>query len=154
MDPARAYLIAMVKQNRATLASLSRALGRNHAYLHQFVHRGTPKKLPDRLRRELAGLLGTSEAVLAGPAESGHEQEIDGTEMAEGIAPDSFPARLAMARAQSPYPLPSTFADAAQIDRPRYRAFEEGEIEPSLDELDRLSWLSGKSLDWLIRGES
>lgn len=150
MDPARAYLLAMVKQNRVTLASLSRALGRNHAYLHQFVHRGTPKHLPERVRRELAGLLGMPEATLISPEKA----SIGRTANAKVVAnpPVSFPARLAMARAQSDYPRPSSFAKAAEIDQTRYSALEEGEVEPSLDELDRLSHASGKTLDWLIRG--
>jgi len=150
VDPARAYLLAMVKQNRVTLASLSRALGRNHAYLHQFVHRGTPKHLPERVRRELAGLLGMPEATLIAPEKASVSRAANAKVLAN--APDSFPARLAMARAQSNYPRPSAFAKAAEIDQTRYSALEEGEVEPSLDELDRLSQTSGKTLDWLIRG--
>jgi transposase len=150
LDPARAYLIELVRQNHVTLASLSRALGRNHAYLHQFVHRGTPKRLPDTLRRELAELLGTSESAL-------NERDdiaaaLAGAGSSKSSAPGNFPARLAIARAQSRFPLPTAFAEAAGIDRGRYRSLEEGEFEPSLEELDKLSSTSGKSLEWLIRG--
>jgi hypothetical protein len=49
---------------RASLAS-----GKNHAYLHQFVHRGTPRRLPEDVRYALAAHLGVDQSVLrdAGP---------------------------------------------------------------------------------------
>jgi hypothetical protein len=50
-----------------TLAGLSRALGRNQAYLQQFVARGVPRRLPERERAELARLLDLPESQLGGP---------------------------------------------------------------------------------------
>lgn len=47
-----------------SLASLSRALGRNAAYLHQYIHRQSPRRLPEADRHKLAHLLGISEAEL------------------------------------------------------------------------------------------
>jgi len=123
--------------------------------LHQFVHRGTPKRLPDQLRRELAELLGTPEVALIDPdAQSDDLPLLSFDDAHLAIAPKNFAARLAIARAQSPYPLPSSFAKAARIDAARYRSLEEGEAEPSIDELDRMSWISGKSLEWLVRGST
>lgn len=40
-----------------TLASLSRALGRNAAYLHQYIHRQSPRLLPEAERYKIASLL-------------------------------------------------------------------------------------------------
>ena len=46
------------------LRRLSRALGRNDAYLQQFLQRGSPRRLPEDVRYQLAGLLGVDEQLL------------------------------------------------------------------------------------------
>ena len=51
-----------------SLSALSRLLGRNVAYLQQYVRRGTPRVLPEADRATLAAFLGIDEAVLGGPA--------------------------------------------------------------------------------------
>ncbi|MBB3348663.1 MULTISPECIES: S24 family peptidase [unclassified Sphingomonas] len=52
------------------LSALSRMIGRNQAYLSQFVLRGSPRRLPERERRLLADFLALDEAVLgAAPRE-------------------------------------------------------------------------------------
>ena len=48
-------------------AGLSRMLGRNPAYIQQYVRRGVPKKLKEEERRKLARYFSISEAVLGGP---------------------------------------------------------------------------------------
>ena len=48
-------------------AGLSRMLGRNPAYIQQFVRRGTPKRLKEEERGKLARYFGISEAMLGGP---------------------------------------------------------------------------------------
>ena len=40
-----------------TLKQASRAIGRNNAYLQQFLHRGTPRHLPEDVRHRLAASL-------------------------------------------------------------------------------------------------
>jgi hypothetical protein len=40
-----------------TLKQASRAIGRNNAYLQQFLHRGTPRRLPEDVRHRLAAFL-------------------------------------------------------------------------------------------------
>lgn len=66
-DPVRQLLVAEAEKRGETLASLSKRLGKNHAYLQQFVRRGVPTELPERVRHELAALLGLEEARLRGP---------------------------------------------------------------------------------------
>lgn len=51
-----------------SLAWLSRALGRNDAYLQQFVKRGTPRRLDEQDRRWLAAYFNVDEAALGGMA--------------------------------------------------------------------------------------
>src|ERR1700733_346232 len=61
----RERLVALVDANpQHTLQSLSLALGRNHAYLHQYVMTGSPRELRERDRRQLAVLLGCTESDL------------------------------------------------------------------------------------------
>lgn len=54
-----------------SLAALSRLIGRNAAYLQQFVVRGSPRLLAEADRRKLARYLGLSDAALGGPALEG-----------------------------------------------------------------------------------
>lgn len=54
-----------------SLAALSRLIGRNAAYLQQFVARGTPRLLAEADRRKLARYLGIADAALGGPLAEG-----------------------------------------------------------------------------------
>ena len=64
----RAALLALVAERAGeSLASLSRLIGRNEAYLQQWVTRGTPRVLAEADRAVLARYLGVGEAVLGGP---------------------------------------------------------------------------------------
>ena len=67
IDP-RAALVAAAAMRGETLAALSRWLGRNAAYLQQYVKRGSPRVLPERERRRLADYLGVNDAELGGPS--------------------------------------------------------------------------------------
>lgn len=51
-----------------SLSELSRMIGRNLAYLQQFVRRGTPRELAERDRRLLAQFFGVDETMLGGEA--------------------------------------------------------------------------------------
>jgi phage repressor protein C with HTH and peptisase S24 domain len=63
---ARAALDALIRERREDYSSLSRLLGRNPAYIQQFIKRGVPKKLDEEDRRTLARYFGVSEALLGG----------------------------------------------------------------------------------------
>lgn len=66
---ARSRLLALATERRVSLAQLSALIGRNSAYLQQFVRKGSPRKLDENDRRTLARFLGVDEAVLGGPEE-------------------------------------------------------------------------------------
>lgn len=51
---------------KGTLAEWSRQLGKNHAYLHQFIHRQTPRKLDETTRHDLAKIMNVHESKLGG----------------------------------------------------------------------------------------
>ena len=57
-------------------AGLSRMLGRNPAYIQQFVRRGVPKRLKEAERRKLARYFAISESLLGGPAEENGSNEL------------------------------------------------------------------------------
>ena len=65
-DP-RAALRAFADASGASLSALSRMLGRNVAYLQQYVARGSPQRLPERERRLLAEYFGVAESMLGAP---------------------------------------------------------------------------------------
>ena len=65
-DP-RAALERLIADNRADYAGLSKLVGRNPAYIQQFIKRGTPRRLPEKERGVLARYFGVDERVLGGP---------------------------------------------------------------------------------------
>lgn len=70
-DDPRQVLARAAAARGASLSALSRMLGRNVAYLQQYVARGSPRVLPERDRRMLADFLGVDEVALGGPAAGG-----------------------------------------------------------------------------------
>jgi phage repressor protein C with HTH and peptisase S24 domain len=67
-DP-RLVLQRLCLERGEDFAGLSRMLGRNPAYVQQFVRRGVPKRLGEAERRKLARYFGVPESVLGGPPE-------------------------------------------------------------------------------------
>src|SRR3954451_6731333 len=67
-DP-RLVLQRLCAERGEDFAGLSRMLGRNPAYIQQFVRRGVPKRLGEQERRKLARYFAIPEALLGGPAE-------------------------------------------------------------------------------------
>jgi hypothetical protein len=70
-DPVRALVERLVAERRVELATVSRAIGRNHAYLSQFLSRGVPRHLPERAREALARYFNISADALRPPEERG-----------------------------------------------------------------------------------
>lgn len=66
-DP-RAALQRLILENGDDYAGLSKLVGRNAAYIQQFIKRGSPKKLPETERGILARYYGVEETLLGGPA--------------------------------------------------------------------------------------
>ncbi|HVJ03003.1 MAG TPA: phage repressor protein, partial [Sphingomonas sp.] len=70
-DGQRAALEALMAEQGASLSELSRVIGRNPAYLQQYLKRGTPRLLAEADRALLARYFGVPEARLGGPAPEG-----------------------------------------------------------------------------------
>ncbi|MFL6728607.1 MAG: helix-turn-helix transcriptional regulator [Sphingomicrobium sp.] len=66
LDP-RMMLERLCTERGEDFAGLSRMLGRNPAYIQQYVRRGVPKRLREEDRRKLARYFSISEEVLGGP---------------------------------------------------------------------------------------
>jgi hypothetical protein len=62
LDPVR----KLIRERVPNLKEMSLALGRSHSFLHQFLTRGTPVKLPEDVRKLLAEKLSVSEDLLRG----------------------------------------------------------------------------------------
>ena len=58
----------MARERGVGYAALSRLLGRNPAYVQQFIKRGSPRKLEEADRGTLARFFGVAESALGGPA--------------------------------------------------------------------------------------
>jgi phage repressor protein C with HTH and peptisase S24 domain len=69
-DP-RLILERLCAERGEDFAGLSRMLGRNAAYIQQFVRRGVPKRLREEERRKLARYFSVSETLLGGPPDDG-----------------------------------------------------------------------------------
>ena len=65
-DPRR-VIERLCTERGEDFAGLSRMLGRNPAYIQQFVRRGVPKRLKEAERRKLARYFSISESLLGGP---------------------------------------------------------------------------------------
>lgn len=70
IDP-RAELDRLISASGDDYLALSRMLGRNDAYIQQFIKRGSPKILPERERGLLARYFGVDERALGAPEAAG-----------------------------------------------------------------------------------
>lgn len=103
LDPIRARVLKLIQYRDTDLKHASIAIGRNAAYLHQFIFRGTPRVLPEDLRKALADELRV-------PAESLRHRQI----------PPRKPRSKSVARDDQSLPskqgLPEGYSAIAEID--------------------------------------
>ena len=66
-EDARANLEKLIRENGHDFAALSKMLGKNPAYIQQYIRRGSPKKLDENDRRRLAEFYGVDERLLGAP---------------------------------------------------------------------------------------
>jgi len=65
-DP-RAALDRLLTERGLDYARISQVIGRNPAYIQQYIKRGSPRRLGEQDRARIAAYLGVSEAMLGGP---------------------------------------------------------------------------------------
>ncbi|WP_448581510.1 S24 family peptidase [Thermaurantiacus sp.] len=68
-DEIRRRLDELIRARGTDYLAVSRLLGRNPAYIQQFIKRGVPRHLGERDRRLLAAHFGVDEAELGGPSQ-------------------------------------------------------------------------------------
>ena len=92
----RTVLENLCTERGEDFAGLSRMLGRNPAYIQQFVRRGVPKKLKEAERRKLARYFSVPESLLGGPdtAEEGQAGliPVKRTLVQASAGPGAYPA--------------------------------------------------------------
>ena len=69
-EDARAALERLIEERGEDYSALSRLIGRNVAYVQQFIKRGTPKRLAEEDRRTLARYFDVPEQLLGGSGEA------------------------------------------------------------------------------------
>ena len=65
-DSPRQLLEKLCAERGENFASLSRLIGRNDAYIQQYLRKGTPRQLKERERRTLARYFQIPESLLGG----------------------------------------------------------------------------------------
>jgi len=73
-DP-RVELERLIQSHGDDYSALSRLVGRNPAYIQQFIKRGSPKNLPERERSILARYYGVDPQLLGAPEEAGGKHD-------------------------------------------------------------------------------
>jgi hypothetical protein len=73
MNDARTTLDRLIQERGTDYTAMSRLLGRNAAYIQQFIRRGSPRKLDEEDRRKLAKFFGVDETVLGGQPAPGRD---------------------------------------------------------------------------------
>src|SRR5690606_35355101 len=73
VDP-RETLDRLIRERGDSYDAVSRLIGRNPAYIQQFVKRGSPRKLDEADRRLLARYFGVDERLLGAPEEAPWQQ--------------------------------------------------------------------------------
>lgn len=70
MDAIRSLILKLAAERQQHLSHISKAIGRNSSYLQQFIRRGVPAVLPEKVRLDLASHFGIDESELGGPTRS------------------------------------------------------------------------------------
>ncbi len=70
MNTVAETLDRLIREGRHDYVTLSKLIGRNAAYIQQFIHRGSPRKLDEDDRKIIADYLGIDESVLGAPQQT------------------------------------------------------------------------------------
>lgn len=89
-DDPRYVLKALAAARGESLAGLSRLIGRNAAYLQQFVERGSPRRLAEADRALLAAYLGVSESALGAAERPGAPVRVPRLDIAASAGPGAL----------------------------------------------------------------
>ena len=102
IDP-RSALERLCNEHGEDFAGLSRLLGKNPAYIQQYIRRGTPRRLREEERAKLARYFGVSESVLGGPEREPGDTTGLVTVMRSPVRASAGPGAIPGAEAAKPY---------------------------------------------------
>ncbi len=102
LSDARKVIERLCAERGEDFASLSRMLGKNPAYIQQFVRRGVPRRLNEVERRKLAQYFGISESLLGGPAEEAESSGLMPVRRSS-VRVSAGPGTLVNGEAEKPY---------------------------------------------------
>src|SRR3546814_12665181 len=77
-EAVRSRLDALISAKGEDYSSISRLIGRNAAYIQQFIKRGIPRRLSEGDRKRIARHFGVAEDELGGPAAQAAESLASG----------------------------------------------------------------------------
>ena len=100
-DP-REILDRLIRERGDSYDAVSRLIGRNPAYIQQFVKRGSPRKLDEADRKLLARYFGVDEQMLGAPGAATWEQASKGRSAARGHGALVPVPRLALGASAGP----------------------------------------------------
>lgn len=123
-DPPRAALRAILKQRGISYQSLSEQIGRNSAYIHQYLEGGKPLRLKEDTRQRIAEALDVDETLLGGPPHRGRSDR--DSDAALGVGVRAVPEYNALVAAgggvmideeerTGTWPLPSTYLEEMHL---------------------------------------
>ncbi|MGF1605788.1 MAG: hypothetical protein ACFB22_05570 [Rhodothalassiaceae bacterium] len=123
---ARAALARAIDDSGHSCAALSRLLGRNHAYLQQYLRRGTPRFLAPADRRRLSDLLPISYEALS-PAAPSNASPVAGltpfTVEGDAMAPLMRPGDIAWVALEDRRPRVDALFALGQTNAPFFRRY-------------------------------
>ena len=103
-DDPRSVLQSLCSERGESLAGLSRLLGRNDAYIQQYLRKGTPRRLPERERRTLARYFAVPESILGAPeADPGLDTGVLVPVARSEVRASAGPGAVALDSASRPY---------------------------------------------------
>jgi len=88
-DAVRTLIVSRAAELGLTYSSLSQTVERNETYIHQFLFRGTPKRLSEDVRQSLARTLGVREDDLRGTIH-GQQRRLSPTTRASLMSPTTM----------------------------------------------------------------
>lgn len=118
-DDPRTALERLIAERREDYAGLSRLIGRNPAYIQQYVKRGSPRVLAEEDRRALARYFGVPERML-GASDAPEARLVSARAGSAALRSADLVAipRLAVAASAGPGALPGAEAQAASFPFP------------------------------------
>lgn len=155
MDTVRERISKAADRRGQTLKQLSLAVGKNHAYLQQFISRGVPRSLPEDVRRNLARMLEIDEDLLRHsgkgalvPSTTAKREDL---QRIEGLSPMERIQYFVESSNRSLDEIRKEISHPSYLDESRMDLIIAGKIEPNSDELLDVSQLLEIPIELLTR---